>query len=102
LVDVHDLTFNQSPDHRQAPDVTFVAAAWDTAGSPKGNVSASFHLPLNTAQFDVLARTGLQIHQEMPLKPGTYQLRLGVLDRLSGKMGTVDVPLSIEPTVANR
>ena len=102
LVDVHDLFFNQSADHRQTPDVTFVAAAWDTAGSPKGNVSASFHLPLNAAQFDVLARTGLQIHQDMDLKPGTYQLRLGVLDRLSGKMGTLDVPLSIEPSVANR
>jgi hypothetical protein len=102
LVDVHDLTFNESADHRQAPDLAFVAAAWDTAGSPKGNVSASFRLPLNTAQFDVLARSGLQIHQEMTLKPGTYQLRVGVLDRLSGKMGTLDVPLSIEPTVANR
>jgi VWFA-related protein len=102
LVDVHDLSFNQSTDHHQTPDLMFVAAAWDTAGSPKGNVSASFHLPLNMSQLDTLARTGLQIHQEMPLKPGTYQLRLGVLDRLSGKMGTLDVPLSIEPTVANR
>lgn len=101
LVDVHDLSFNQSADHRQTPDVMFVAAAWDTAGSPKGNVAASFHLPLNAAQFDVLAQTGLQIHQEMTLKPGTYQLRLGVLDQLSGKMGTLDVPLSVEP-VANR
>jgi len=27
LVDVHDLTFNESADHRQAPDVMFVAAA---------------------------------------------------------------------------
>jgi hypothetical protein len=102
LVDVHDLTFSQLADHRQAPDVMFVAAAWDTAGSPKGNVSASFHLPSNAGQLDVLSRTGLQIHQEMMLKPGAYQLRLGVLDRISGKMGTLDVPLSIEPTVANR
>ena len=102
LVDVHDLTFNQSADHRQTADLMFVAAAWDTAGSPKGNVSANFRLPLNAAQFDVLARSGLQIHQEMTLQPGTYQLRLGVVDRLSGKMGTLDVPLSIEPTVANR
>jgi hypothetical protein len=80
----------------------FVAAAWDTAGSPKANAAASFHLPLNATQFDVLARTGLQVHQDMDLKPGTYQLRLGVPDRLSGKMSTLDVRLSIEPTVANR
>jgi VWFA-related protein len=42
LVDVHDLAFNESADHRQTPDVTFVAAAWDTVGSPKSNVLASF------------------------------------------------------------
>jgi hypothetical protein len=32
----------------------------------------------------------------MVLKPGTYQLRLGVMDRLAGRIGTLDVPLKIE------
>jgi hypothetical protein len=31
----------------------------------------------------------------MVLKSGSYQLRLGVLDRLSGRIGTLDVPLTI-------
>jgi hypothetical protein len=38
----------------------------------------------------------------MPLKPGTYQLRLGVMDRLSGRIGTLDVPLNLEARVAAR
>jgi hypothetical protein len=38
----------------------------------------------------------------MPLKPGTYQLRLGVMDRLSGRTGTLDVPLNLEARVAAR
>jgi hypothetical protein len=42
----------------------------------------------------------VQLHQEMMLKPGSYQLRLGVMDRLSGRIGTLDVPLTIEAKVA--
>jgi hypothetical protein len=34
------------------------------------------------------------------LKPGSYQLRLGVMDRLSGRIGTLDVPLTIEAKAA--
>jgi hypothetical protein len=50
--------------------------------------------------MQALLRTGLQIHQDMTLKPGTYQLRLAVMDRLSGRIGTLDVPLTIEARVA--
>jgi hypothetical protein len=32
----------------------------------------------------------------MTLPPGFYQLRLGVMDRLAGRVGTLDVPLVIE------
>lgn len=41
-------------------------------------------------------RAGLQLHQQLQSKPGAYQLRLGVVDRLSGKMGTLEVPLKID------
>jgi len=37
----------------------------------------------------------LPFHQELDLKPGSYTLRLGVLDRGSQKIGTVDVPLTV-------
>jgi hypothetical protein len=38
---------------------------------------------------------GIAAHLELELKPGTYKLRLGVLDYGNGKIGTLDVPISI-------
>jgi hypothetical protein len=32
----------------------------------------------------------------MTLKPGTYQLRLGVMDRTADRIGTLDVPVAIK------
>lgn len=98
LVDVHDLQFLMSADHRPQPNVMFVAAAWDAQGAPKGSVTGTYQQILQPADLQVLMRTGLRLQQALPLKPGTYQLRLGVVDRLSGRMGTIDVPLTIKPS----
>ena len=102
LVDVHDLALAGGADHRQAPDVMFVAAAWDMNGKPNGSVSANYRQALSPAELASLMHTGLQVHQEIQLKPGSYQLRLGVVDRLSGKIGTLDVPVTVQEKVAQK
>ena len=102
LVDMHDLSLTESTDHRRAPDVLFVAAVWDTKGKPGGSTSATYRQALSPADLESLMRTGLQLHQEMTLTPGAYQLRLGVVDRLSGKIGTLDAPLTVEPKQATK
>ena len=38
LVDVHDLQFLMSDDHRRQPNLMFVAAAWDEHGKAQGSV----------------------------------------------------------------
>ena len=102
LVDVHDLSFTDSGDHKRIPDVMFVAAAWDANEKPHGSVAATYRQALSESQLESLARTGLQLHEEILLKPGTYRLRLGVVDRLSGKIGTLEVPLTVESKVAKK
>jgi VWFA-related protein len=100
LVDVHDLALNEGPDKQKMPDVQFVAIAWDANGKQVASFSEGYHPALSPTQLDGLMRTGLQLHEDMALKPGSYQLRLGVMDRLSGGIGTLDVPLTIEARVA--
>ena len=102
LVDLHDISFHESSDHKQVPDVMFVASVRDVAGKPNGSISSVVRAGLTPAQYDSLLKTGMQLHQEIVLKPGTYQIRLGVVDRISGKIGTVDVPLSVESKVATQ
>ncbi len=102
LIDAHDLAFNESQDKQKTPEVQFVAIAYDGSGKQVASFSEGYHPPLSPTQLDGLLRTGLQLHQDMLLKPGTYQLRLGVMDRLSGRIGTLDVPLTIEAKVASK
>jgi VWFA-related protein len=98
LVDIHDLQFLMSADHRRQPNLMFVAAAWDEQGKAQGSVSGTYQEILQPSDVQVLLRTGLRLQHQLPLKPGNYQLRLGLVDRLSGKMGTIDVPLTVGPS----
>lgn len=98
LVDVHDLQFLMAADQRRQPSVMFVAAAWDEQGKAQGSVAGTFQQILQPADLQVLLRTGLRLQHQLLLKPGNYQLRLGMVDRLSGRMGTLDVPLKVNPS----
>ena len=100
LIDVHDLAFTEGTAKQKTPVVQFVAVAYDGSGKQSNSFSMGFHPTLAPAQMEALLRTGAQLHQELLLKPGSYQLRLGVMDRLSGRIGTLDVPLTIEAIAA--
>jgi hypothetical protein len=102
LVDMHDLALKPAENNRQVPSVDFVTMAWDMKGKESGTISASFRQSLTPEQLATLLRTGLQLHQELMLKPGTYQLPLGVMDRLSGRVGTLDIPLTVAASIAQK
>jgi VWFA-related protein len=97
-VDSHDISFSDAPDQRKHAAVDFMSVARDgdfkTAGYSTDTVEADF-LP---AVYKQIMQTGFPAHQELELKPGTYMLRLGVIDRGSQKIGTVDLPITIAAT----
>ncbi len=92
-----DLTFTDAPDHRKRDKVDFVAVAWAKDGNAAASVTQTMDLALGPQNYQTVLRSGLPAHQELQLKDGSYTLRLGVMDHNSGKIGTVDIPLHIEP-----
>ncbi len=96
LLDARDLAYAPTPEKQQRPEVQFIAVAWDSNGKKCGSFSETFSPSLSQEQLQTLFRNGMQFHQPMTLPPGSYQLRLGVMDRLAGRVGTIDVPLVIE------
>ena len=97
LLDARDLIYNPTPEKQQRPEVQFIAVAWDSSDGKKcGSFSETFSPTLSPEQLQKLFGNGMQFHQPMTLPPGSYQLRLGVMDRLAGRVGTIDVPLVIE------
>jgi VWFA-related protein len=97
-VDGHDVNFHDCADQRKCASVDFVATAWDKDLNLVAHATDTMNATLRQNAYDQVMRTGLPFHQELELKPGTYTLRFGVMDRETRKIGTVDVQLTTGKT----
>jgi VWFA-related protein len=88
-----DLAF--SGDAIKHARLEFVAVAWDRDNKPAGNVSQTMDLDLQAETFKKIQNTWVPAHQDLTLKPGAYKLRLGVMDYASGKIGTLEIPVTV-------
>lgn len=103
-IDINAVEFSETTDHRRHAVIDCLAVAFDIEGRAAGQASNAMDVTLGDAEYQAALRDGLPFHQELTLPAGTYTLRLGILDRGSQKVGTLDVPLLVERTqvAANR
>ena len=94
-----DLAFTEGPDHHKNGKLEFVALAWDKERHAAANASETMNLSLPPEHYETVLKNGLSAHLELEVKPGNYTLRLGAMDYGNGKIGTLDVPLSIADKV---
>jgi VWFA-related protein len=96
-VAAQDLGFTDATDTNKDKhaNIEFVAIAWDKNHLDAGHVVDTSEGWVGTSAFEEVMLTGFPGHQELELKPGSYVLRLGVIDLVSQKIGTVDVPLTV-------
>jgi hypothetical protein len=91
-----DISFTDGPNQRKDAQVDFLAVAWDKDNKEAGHVLASISFTLRKEKYEEVLQTGLPAHQELQLKPGTYTLRVSAIDRNTRKIGTVNIPFTIE------
>ena len=102
-VDPSDLTFVDGPEQRKQTIVDFMAAASDKNQKDAGSVVSTVNASLRPETYQQVLKTGFPGHLDLDLKPGTYVLRLGAIERASDKIGTVDVPITVAaPEIAPR
>ncbi len=101
-VAAQDLSFTDATDINKDKNanIEFIAIAWDKNHLNAGQVVDTSEVWVGTSAFEEVMLTGFPGHQELELKPGSYVLRLGVIDLVSQKIGTVDVPLTIPASEA--
>jgi VWFA-related protein len=97
-VDSHDISFSDTPNQRKHAAVDFMSVARDGEFKNAGYVTDTVEADFLPEVYKQIMQTGFPAHQELELKPGTYILRLGVIDRGSQKIGTVDLPITIAAT----
>ena len=94
-IDLSGVNFADTVDHRKRALLDCMVVALDRTGNIAGQVANTMDAALRPEEFSTFQRTGLPLHQELVLSPGTYDLRVGVLDRGSQRIGTVNVPLVV-------
>ena len=94
-INARDISFADAPDNSKRVMLDLMAVAWDKNGKAAAEDSGKIDktVPLNVYQN--VMQSYIPAHEEFEVKPGTYTLRLGVVDRTSKKIGTLDVPLTV-------
>ena len=72
-----------------------MAVAWDNQGRVSTSASDTLN-PTLKPEFNMASlNEGIPGQQELALKPGSYVLSLGVMDRNSRRVGTIWMPLIV-------
>jgi VWFA-related protein len=74
--------------------VEFVGVARDTKGEVKGNFSQTFRGNLKPEDLPRFNAAGVNYNNAFELSPGEYSLRFVVRDGVSGRIGSVIVPVT--------
>ncbi len=94
-IDPRHLTFTDLANGRKHTMVDLMGIAWDKNGRDGGHFSSTVDANMTPETFAKVMRGGLPAQQEMELKPGSYHLRIGVMDRSNQNIGTIDVPITV-------
>lgn len=95
VVDGSALAFAPGEGDREIAKLQFETVAWGPDLKVKANASHIIELSLPQAKYEQVIHNGLAAHQELQLAPGTYNIRVGVLDDGNKKIGTLDIPLQV-------
>lgn len=99
IISPNNVTFSDLPENKKHVVVDCMALAFDKDGKEVAHASDTLDGAIPMAAYQAVMKQGLPANQELELKSGTYNLRLGVMDRATQQIGTVDVPLEItEPS----
>jgi hypothetical protein len=89
------IAFADDGDGNHNGAIKFDVAAFDVDGKMVTSVSRTRMLPLTNEQYRMFIATPFQFFQQLDLPPGQFILRVAVLDTVSNKVGTLEIPLTV-------
>jgi VWFA-related protein len=89
------IVFNDGPDKTHKGSLEFDIAAYDVYGKLITSISQTIDLKLTDERYQLLQKTPFQLEQGLDLPPGEIFLRLGILDSVSDKTGTLEIPVIV-------
>ena len=103
VIDSNGVQFADAPENKKRAQVDCMVIAFDSAGKEVAHASDTLDATVPMNAYAAIQKYGLPAHQLMSLPPGHYNLRIGVMDRTTQQIGTVDAPLVVpDAEVAQR
>ena len=101
-IPVSQIAFADAPGGNHSGSLEFDVAAYDPGGKLATLRSQTMKLPLTKEEYEQFVKTPFQFFQQLDLPPGPMTLRIGILDGVSNKVGTLEVPLTVPKNPAQR
>ena len=98
VVNPNTVTFTDIANNKKRVVLDCLAIAYDTVGKEVAHASDTLDGTINESAYETVLTHGVPAQQQISLRPGSYNLRLGVMDRVSQQIGTLDVPLVVPET----
>jgi VWFA-related protein len=90
-IDPDGLDSRELPDGRRHTEIELTQVAYDLEGIRQNYTDAGLGIDTPPSQ----KQDGIHLHQEIDLPAGKFYLRIGVHDLISGRIGTVEIPLKV-------
>jgi len=103
IINSNGVEFGDAPENKKRAQIDCMVIAYDSSGKEIAHASDTLDATLPANAYAAVMAYGLPAHQLIALPPGRYNLRIGVMDRTTQQIGTVDAPLEVpENAVAHR
>lgn len=96
LVDPSTVSFGSGPEATYATSMDFQVGAFTPAGKLEKIESQTAEANLQFQTYQQLLKNGIPVKIPIQLKPGQYMLRVAARDNRNGRMGSLDVPLTLK------
>jgi VWFA-related protein len=103
-VDAGNIAFTETPDgHRHAQLLVKLVAFNDSAIQPTAALQSAgmLNVDFDPAHYKLVQKAGIAFRPQLALSPGRYRLRLGVADMTNHRIGTLDIPFTLEEKAAS-
>jgi VWFA-related protein len=95
LLPAEQITFTDGTDGAHSGSVEFDIVASDVFGKVITSMSQTMTLPLTNDEYQQFLKTPFQFLQQLDLPPGEMFVKIGIVDGVSGKVGTLEIPLTV-------
>jgi VWFA-related protein len=94
-VDVTPLVLTASSDGVLHGSTTLLTIAYDRAGKALNSISNTLRINVPSADYQRFMKQGIHYHEQLDLPVQSAWLRAGILDSSSGRVGSLEVAISV-------